>query len=442
MSQDDMLKVAQTCVGIAKKKGAQDASARTYRVRDVTVTWRDGKLEKIQEATTRGVGVGLYVDGRFSTVTSSDLRPEALETFIGDSVVLTRTLAKDPFRVLPDPALYQGRASLDLKLEDPKYPTVTPEQRRAIVKEAEAAARAVKGSEAILSVTTDFSDTLSEVWRVTSNGFSGHQRDTQFWVSAGVSVKDADGRRPEESAYAGTRFVGELPSGAETGRMAGERALRRLGSKKGDSAVLPMVLDNRAAGRLVSFLNGPLRAGSIQQKRSFLEGKLNQPILSPLVTIVDDPHVAKGFGSRLFDGEGIAAKRMPVIEAGVLKNYYIDTYYGKKLGWTPTTGGPSNLSWTLGSKDKVALTKDVKDGIFVTGFNGGNSNDTTGDFSLGVSGFRIRAGQLAEPISEMNLSGNHLEFWKKIAAIGNDPWPYSTLRTPTLVFDGVQFAGN
>ena len=77
----------------------------------------------------------------------------------------------------------------------------------------------------------------------------------------------------------------------------------------------------------------------------------------------------------------------------------------------------------------------------VTGFLGGNSNGTTGDFSLGVQGFRIRRGQIAEPVGEMNISGNHLDFWKRLVAVGNDPWPYSSLRTPTLVFEGVQFAG-
>ena len=96
----------------------------------------------------------------------------------------------------------------------------------------------------------------------------------------------------------------------------------------------------------------------------------------------------------------------------------------------------------LGAKGQPELLADMKDGIFVTSFLGGNSNGTTGDFSLGVQGFRVRGGKTAEPVSEMNISGNHLEFWKKLAAVGNDPYPYSTIRVPTIVFEGVQFAGN
>ena len=254
-------------------------------------------------------------------------------------------------------------------------------------------------------------------------------------------MKDPDGRKPEDYAYGGARFVAEVPKAAQVGREAAERALSRLGAKKGESAVMTMAVENRAAGRLPAYLLGPLSGGALQQKRSFLEGKLGQAIASPVLTLVDDPLVPKGFGSRLFDGEGIAAKRMPVIEAGVLKAYYIDTYYGKKLQMAPTTAGPSNVVWTLGDKDQAALLAAMKDGILVTGFLGGNSNGLTGDFSLGVQGFRVRGGKIAEPVGEMNISGNHLEFWKKLAAVGNDPYPYSSMKTPTLVFEGVQFAG-
>jgi PmbA protein len=306
----------------------------------------------------------------------------------------------------------------------------------------EAAARGVKGAEAILSVTASFNDSLSESFLVHSNGFAGNRRDTAFWISAEVSVKDPDGRKPEDYSYAGTRFWNEMPNAAEQGRIAATRTLARVGSKKGDSAVLSMAIDARAAGRMLGPLMGPLSGGSLQQKRSFYEGKAGTTVGSPLLTITDEPLIPKGFGSRLFDGEGIAAKTMPVFDAGVLKNYFIDTYYGKKLKMAPTTSRASNLVVKLGTKGQAELLADMKDGIFVTGFLGGNSNGTTGDFSFGVQGFRVREGKTAEPIAEMNISGNHLEFWKKLAAIGNDPYPYSTIRVPTLVFDGVQFAGN
>ena len=202
-----------------------------------------------------------------------------------------------------------------------------------------------------------------------------------------------------------------------------------------------MVLENRAGGRLVQALGAALNGGNLQQKRSFLEGKLGQAVGSPKLHVIDDPLIPKGFASRLFDNEGIAARQRVMIEDGVLRAYYIDTYYGKKLGMPPTSGTPSNVTWRTGDKAQKDLVAEIKDGILVTGFLGGNSNSTTGDFSFGVQGFRIREGALAEPVAELNIAGNHLDFWKRLVAVGNDPYPYSTLRTPTLVFEGVQFAG-
>jgi PmbA protein len=438
----DLLEVTRRAAEIALRKGAREVASGGWQARHVEVAWRDGKVEKVSEATTRGLGLDLYVDGRFASVSTSDLRPEALERFIEDAVAIARTLAPDPYRSLPEPELYRGQASVDLELADPSHGELDSGTRRRVAEELEAAARSVPGAERILSVTTGASDTRAESALVQTNGFEGRKHGTDFWISAEVTVKDDDGRRPEESAASGGRFRDRIEPAAVVGRRAAERALSRLGTTKGDSAVMPMAVDGRSGGRIVAALLGPLAAASLQQKRSFLEGKLGQPVGSALLDLSDDPLVPRGLGSRLYDGEGLAARRFAVFEGGVLRNCFVDTYYGRKLGMAPTTARTSNLAWRLGPRSQEELLREMGEGILVTGFLGGNSNGTTGDFSLGVRGFRVRAGRVAEPVGEMNVSGNHLELWRRLAAIGNDPYPYSAMRTPTLVFDAVQFAGN
>ncbi len=438
---ETLLEITRAAAALARRKGAADAAAGAYRARHVEVAWRDGKVEKVTEATTRGLGLDLYVDGRFAAVSTSDLRPEALERFVEDAIALARTLAPDPFRRLPDPELYRGQADVDLELEDPTYGGLDAEARRRAAEAIEVAARAVPGAEKILSVSTSVSDTRSESALVHTNGFEGTRRGTDFWMGAEVVVKDPDGRRPEEYGATGSRHRAALEAPEAVGRRAATRALSRVGAVKGASAVLPLVVENRAAGRLVGYLLGPLAAAALQQKRSWLDGKLGQRIGSDALDLVDDPLVPRGFGSRRYDGEGMAARRFPLFERGVLESYYVDTYYGRKLGMAPTTARSSNLAWRLGAKDAAGLAADVGEGVLVTAFLGGNSNGTTGDFSLGVRGFRVRGGRAAEPVGEMNVSGNHAELWARLAAVGNDPYPYSASRTPTLVFEGVQLAG-
>src|SRR5512138_648830 len=196
----DLLDITRRAAALAKQKGASDAAAGTYRARHVEVAWRDGRVENVTEATTRGLGLEVYVDGRYAAVSTSDLRPDALERFVEDAVALARTLAPDPHRRLPEPELYRGQAKVDLELEDPGYGDLEAAERRRVAEAMEAAARAVPGAERFLSVTTSASDTQAESALVQTNGFEGTKRGTDFWISAEVTVRDPDGRRPEEYA--------------------------------------------------------------------------------------------------------------------------------------------------------------------------------------------------------------------------------------------------
>jgi PmbA protein len=437
-----LLEIARDAALAARRHGADEAATGAFRARQVEVAWRDGQLERISEATTRGLGLELYVDGRYAAVSTSDLRPGPLDRFVGEAVALARSLAPDPHRRLPDPALYAGRAAVELELEDPSYASLDAPARRRLAEALEVAARETPGHERFLSVSTGVSDGASEGAYFATNGFEGVKRGTDFWLTAEVAVRDPDGRRPEASAASGDRFFASLEPAAAVGRRAAERALAQVGARRGESAVLPLVVEARAAGKLLGQLLGPMHGASLQQQRSFLEGRMGEAIGSPLLDLRDDPLVPRGFGSRLFDGEGLAARPRPVVEAGVLRSWYVDTYYGRKLGLPPTSGRPSNLLWRCGTRSREALLREVGEGVLVTGFLGGNSNATTGDFSLGVRGFRIRAGQPAEPVTEMNVSGNHRELWHRLQEVGDDPYPYSSLRTPTLVFDGLQFSGS
>ncbi|MBS2016403.1 MAG: TldD/PmbA family protein [Deltaproteobacteria bacterium] len=439
--EQELLGAARTAMALAKKLGASDAAAFASKSRDVETTWRDGKLEKISEATSRSISLNLFAEGRYGSMSTSDLRPEAIQGFVENAVSMVKALAKDPHRKLPDPSLYAGRSDADLEIFDTKIPELTTDMRLARAKAMEEGARAAKGAERINSVTASVSDSEAQMARVASNGFEGTYRSTVISSEAEVSVKDADGRRPEDWVSASVRHASDLPDAHVLGREATERAIARLGAKKVGSGTMTILVEARAARTLLRHLIGPMSGGALQQKESFFEGQIGKTVGSGAFTLTDEPLLKRGLGSRPFDGEGIACKPRMLIEKGVLKTYFVDVYYGSKLGMPATTGRTSNLVVAPGKKPLDALLKDLKDGIFVTSFLGGNSNSTTGVFSLGISGFRVVNGEKKEPIAEMNISGKHLDFWKRLVATGNDPYVYSSTRSPSLVFDGVSVAG-
>lgn len=441
MNTAELLGVAKQVMTLAKKEGAQESAVNAWRSRDVETTWRDGKLEKIGDATTRGLTIALYVDGRFGSMTTSDLRPDALERLVRDGIAATRALARDPYRKLPDPATYGGRVTKDLELYDPKIVELTADARLQRARSLEEGARSAKGAERIVSVTTSVNDSASETVRVASNGFEGSYLSTSISQEASVSVKDDDGRRPEDWEDASVRHLAELPDPALTGGKATQRALARLGAKKGASGTMTIVVEARAARNLLRHFTSPLSGAAVQQKESFFEGKLGKKVASPILTLTDEPHLPGGLGSRPFDGEGMSTKARTVVDKGVLGTFFFDVYYANKMGVPVTTARPANYVVGRGTKDLVALLGDAKNGILVTSFLGGNSNATTGVFSLGIVGFRFANGEKKDPISEMNISGNHLQFWTKLVATGTDTYLYSSTRSPSLVFEGVSVAG-
>ena len=253
-------------------------------------------------------------------------------------------------------------------------------------------------------------------------------------------LKGEGDARPESYWFDSSLYYDKLIKEG-LGTKALERVMRKLGQKKVASGKYQMVVDNMNSSRLLSPVIDALYGSSIQQKNSFLLDKIDQKVLGDKLTVIDEPHMMGTSGARYFDGEGVATKRMPVFKNGILKTYYIDTYSANKMNMKQTIASPSILTMQMGNKDTDSLIASVDRGILVTGFNGGNSNSTTGDFSYGVEGFLIEKGKLTQPISEMNATGNMISLWSNLAEVGNDPRTFSSWRVPSLIFDGVDFSG-
>jgi PmbA protein len=437
--EDELLSFVQEAIVAAKKAGADDVFARTARSREVEFTGRDGELEKVQENTSRSLTVQLYVDGRYSSHTTTSLRPARIESFLTEAVALTRALEPDPHRALPDPALYGGDAGQDLQITDPAVDALSNQQRNewlGILNEGG------HRDERVISAQGYISSTRSDGAAASSNGFVGRVESNSVWLGCSVTVRGDGDARPEGGLWIGGRRMDQLQTPESVAAEALRRATTRLGSVKGPTRKTTMVVDPTVAGSLIGRLLGPADARSISQGRSFYEGKVGQRLFPDALTIVDDPLLPGGLGSRPYDPEGITSRRLPIIENGVLQNLFVDTYYGRKTGMAPTTGGPSNLLVKPGvDKGLAELCAEVGEGVYVTSWLGGNADGTTGDFSLGLRGHLIEGGEIGQAVGEMNVTGNLVDLFAQLAMVGNDPWPYRSTQVPTLVFADVQFSG-
>ena len=438
--KQDLLELANSAVRTALASGADACSVNASTDRFVEISYREQKPETIKEASTRGLLIRLYVEGRYSAQSTSDLRPDALKRFIGDAVQMTKLLAADPERTLPDPKYYEGRQAVDLDLVDPLQQKLAAADRHELVRVAEAACLA-EGGTRVISAASGWTDGCSENLLVTSNGFEGYNESTYFSQNVEMSLQDEGDRRPNGYDYAVAVRKADLPAPAAIGAAVVSRTRALLGAKKIKTETLPIIVENRNVSRILGALLQAMAGRAVQQKQSFLADKQGQKIGSDLLTLIDDPFVPRGLGSRLYDAEGITARRRTMVEAGILKGFYVDWYYSRKLGGEPTTAGASNLIIPAGQRSVAEIMKDLGRGILVTGFIGGNANSTTGDFSAGIFGHLFENGELTQAIAEMNIAGNTLDFWPKLVEVASDPWPYSSLRTPSLAFRDIVVSG-
>ena len=438
MISNENKKLAQWAMDYALKNGCQAAKVSLYSGSNTSFELRDAQMDKLQQASESRMSLFLYVDGRYGTYSTNRLDKKELESFIRNGVESTRYLAEDEARVLPDASRYYKGGKPDLQLLDPQFSAVNPDNKVAL---AQAIAEEALGKDPrIISVESSYGDGDGFSYQITSNGFEGETQQSWYSLSASVAVKGEGEARPSSYWYESSLYLDKLVKEG-VGQKALERTLQKIGQKKAKSGRYTMVVDPMNSGQLLRPMLSAIFGSALQQKNSFLLDKLGQKVGSDKFTLLDEPHLIGASGARYFDSEGVATERRSVFDKGVLKTYYIDTYNAKKMDVDPTVANPSILVMQLGNKDLNGLISDVAHGILVTGFNGGNSNSSTGDFSYGIEGFLIEKGKLTLPLSEMNVTGNMITLWNSLEETGNDPRLNSSWRIPSLVFEGVDFSG-
>jgi PmbA protein len=430
--------LAQQMMEFAKQNGCSASRISIGSGTESSFEYRDTQLEQLQQSAQNQLSISLFVDGRFGSYSTNRIEKNELKKFIKNAIDATRYLAEDPHRTLPHPDLYYKGDDAPDACYDRQFEQLQPDDKLQLAKAT--VEEVYQTDPHIISVTGSYGDGDWFSYLIDSNGFEGEKAQSSFSLSASVSLKGDGNARPESWWYDSALFWHALQKEG-IGKKALERALRKLGQEKIKSGTYPMIVDNMNAANLLSPVISALNGGSLAQKDSFLIGKLGQKIAHEKLTLTDEPHLPQAQGSRWFDSEGVATRRRTVIENGVLQTYFIDTYNANRLKMPPTISGASILTFKQGDRDVNGLVAQLKKGILVTGFNGGNSNSTTGDFSFGIEGFLIENGKLVKPVSEMNITGNMITLWESLAEVGNDARLNSSWRMPSLLFDGVSFSG-
>ena len=462
MLTDKELDFVREALQMARRHGAQKARATLSQSEEDLVATLDGEVDRVTHCADRSLSLALFVDGRFGSYSTNKLEPAVLEAFIAKAVEATRMVAPDPFRDLPDPArcCRDALTGDELGLVDPAREAITPADRQRIALNASVLYTSRGGPKdvsggwlpcsegtgraefEIISEEGEYSDSIYETVVMDTNGVCCVHRETSFDYGVEITI-ESGGEKYSGYWWDASSDHKELDAPA-CGRRALERAVGQIGSAPVHSGRYTAVIDAEMASKVVSPLLRALSGYAIQQNSSFLMDSVGKQVFPEGLTLLDVPRIPGQTCSKYFDSEGVATVEAPVIERGVVREYFLNTYMAGKMQLEPTVEDatrPKVLPWPRPGLDRDAILQACGSGILVTDFNGGNSNPVTGDFSYGIEGYLFEEGRIVRPVSGMLMTGNLLALWSRLLFAGDDARPCQTKLIPTLAFGEVDFSG-
>jgi PmbA protein len=453
-SKTGMQELAAEVVERALRAGASEAEAVIREGDEFSTLVRLGQVETLKESGARGIGVRVFLGSsggyRTANTSTSDFSEAGLERLIRSAIDLAQVTSQDPFAGLPEQdAMGHVEGDLDLYYED--VYSMPAAERIEYARRAEAAALSadprLKNSDG-----GSFDAATGHKVMANSRGFVGEYRRSYCSVAAMPIAQTEQGGMQRDYWFSSARTLGKLASPESIGAEAARRTLRRLNARRVATQRVPIVFAPEIARSLVGNIFEAANGDSIYRGASFWANQLGQQVASANVTVIDDGALPGLFGTAPFDGEGLPTRRTVIVEKGVLKNYLLNTYTGRKLkmqstgnasrGLAGTPGiGAGNLFLENGSISPEQLLADVKSGLYVTELMGFGVNMVTGDYSRGAAGLWIENGQLTFAVEEITIAGNLKDMLNNVTAIGNDLEFRGAVASPTLRIDGMTIAG-
>jgi PmbA protein len=432
-------------LALAREHRQSDVDLFLQRGEELTIRVFKGRVEKVDQATSYGLGVRVVDRGRTGLAYTERLSEEALEkTFLAarENAALTdpsEVILPEPPEAIPNPDT--------LQLYEPQLEALSVETLGRFGLEIEAAAR--DADPRVTAVSRLIVSRSSSEYRVVStHGVDYRQRQNSVGAYC-QALLDADGRR-KSGGHLWTQRSWEPGQASYIGSQAVQKAADLFDASPVAGGHVPVVLDEYCAPQLLSLYVGCFSAEAAQKGQSRLQGKLGERIAHASIDLIDEPHRVGGPGSRYVDAEGTLTQRTPLIEAGQFANFLYHIESARREGRASSghagrsySGGISTTSHNLimptGEHSLAALIALPERCLLVTELEGAaGCNSLSGDISIGVQGFWVEGGKRLQPVDSVTLAGNFFDLLTAIQARGNLYQPnLSRMLIPALLVDGL-----
>jgi len=438
-SLDEIKQMSADVLKVAKGYGASSAEAELSLSKGQNDTVRLGQTETIEYNRDKGMSVTVYFGQQKGHASTSDLSAQALKDTVLAACNIAKYTAKDEFCGLADANL-MAKDIEDLDLNHPWQ--ISVEEAVAIAQTCESSAMDVdpriNNSEGASVSTGSGYFAYSN-----SHGFTGGYASSRHGISCSVIAEDDDNMQ-RDYWYSTARASSDLDTPLHIGKIAGERTVRRLNSKKIKTCQVPVLFEAPLASGLISSLVSAISGGNLYRKSSFLLDSLGKQVASSLLNIYEDPHLLRGLASSPFDNEGVATYSRQLVKDGILQGYVLGSYSARKLGMKTTgnAGGNHNLIVQSGPTDFAGLLTQMGTGVLVTELLGSGMNMVTGDYSRGAAGFWVENGVIVHAVEEITIAGNMADMLKSIIAIGNDVLVQGSKQVGSILIERMTIASD
>ncbi len=437
-SADTLKHLAEDIIRYARERGATASAAEVSEGFGQVVTVRQGEVETIEYNRDKGLSVSVYLGQQRGNANTSDFSPQAVRDTVDAALNIARYTASDECAGLPDRDMLATEFP-DLDLYHPWQ--ISVEQAIDLARECEQAAFA---RDKRISNSEGATVQVHEAQFVQANslGFIGGYPSSRHSVSCAVIAGKNDAMQ-RDYWYSEARHAAEMLRVDEIGRIAAERALRRLKARSLGTMQVPVLFEAPVAASLLGHFVHAVSGGSLYRKSSFLIDQLGKQVFADHIRISDIPDVPRGLASSPFDDEGVRTQRRAIVEQGILHGYFLGSYSARRLGMKTTgnAGGTHNLVLQPGDLDFNGLLKKMERGLVVTELLGQGVNYVTGDYSRGAAGFWVERGEIQYPVEQITIAGNLKDLYRQIVAVGNDVLVQGSRQCGSVLIENMTVAG-
>lgn len=421
--------ILKEVLDIALARGGDFADIFIEEKRTTGIGCEAGKIEKVQSGVDTGAGIRVISGDSTAYAYTNDLSRKGLLDVAG---IVGHAVQGGKKEINLDLRAVKPLVEFSFKERPEDVPT---DRKVALVEAADKAARAVDVDQ-IKQVIVGYGDVVQKV--TIANSAGDYVEDERIRTRLLVQAVAASGSLIQTGYEAVGSLCGfELFESYAPDQVAGaaaRRAVEMLKAKPAPAGRMPVVMAGEAGGTMVHEACGHgLEADLVQKGLSVYAGKKGQVVASEEVTVVDDATIDRRYGSYRFDDEGVPARKVSLIEKGVLADYMYDRLTAVKDGRESNGHGRresyqhkpiprmGNTYIAPGKTDPEKIIRETKDGLLVKKMGGGQVNTTTGDFVFDVAeGYLIKDGEIGPMVRGATLTGNGPEVLRIVEMVGSD----------------------